>query len=830
MDSIKIFIDDAEVECAQGDTILSAALNCEIYIPHICYHPDLPVSEGIRPHDAVFRGDVEIRGDSREEFEGCQLCLVKVEGKDGLVRSCATEVAEGMRVATTSDEINAARKEKLFEILKKHPHNCLLCAQKEGCSRTQCSSNVVEIERCCERLGNCELQKVSEFTGIRTDLPRYIFRDLPRFDDDPIYIRDYNLCIGCLRCVRACNDVREAGALGFVRRDGEIVVGTKAGTLADSGCRYCTACVEVCPTGALRDRDLKAGNREEALVPCKSACPAGIDIPEYLRYAAMGRFETALEIIREKVPFPNSLGHICFHPCETACKRGRINSPVSICAVKRFTAVDGDGKWTAGLKKKPETGRKVAVIGAGPGGLTAAYFLALKGHSVEVFDKETCAGGMMRYAIPGYRLPESVLDDDLQYIWNLGVKFHGGTRVNVKDLVGRYDAVVIASGNPLSRKISIDGSEAKGVLWGLDFLKSIRKGEDVSLSGKVVVVGGGNVAIDVARSARRLGGEEVVMVCLEKPEEMPAHAWETNQASQEGVEIVNSWGPAAVQAAGGRVERVDFVRCTRIFDENKRFNPQYDTGELRQFRADTVIFAIGQAPDASFIDEEGIETERDLVKTDRDHMTGKPGVFACGEATKGPGSVIDAIAQGRSTAVSVDRFLGGDGDIHYDLHKKAAPDPKTGRREGFAREERLEMPILPAVKREGFSLVELGYDREMARKEAGRCLQCDLRLLFKAPHLPPEHMHPFTKQNVEAFDECEGVFILYDENKEIYMVKGSMTVKEELTAQLGNENAKFFVIEEDPMYTKKESETIQLYLSIHGSMPPGNSGDLDDLF
>lgn len=830
MDSIKIFINGAEVRCNRGDTVLNAALDNEIYIPHICYHPVLPVSEGYRPHDVVFRGGLEIRGDSDEEFEGCRLCLVRVEGKDGLVKSCNTGVFEGMKVITTDDEINEVRKEKLSRILERHPHNCLLCAQREGCSRTQCSSNVAEMERCCERLGNCELQKVSEFVGIRTDLPKYIHRNLPKFEDDPIYTRDYNLCIGCLRCVRACNEMREVGALGFVRRGGEIIVGTRASTLADSGCRYCTACVEVCPTGALLDKDLKAGGKNEALVPCKFTCPAGIDIPEYLRYTAMGRFDIALEIIRERVPFPNSLGHICFHPCESVCKREKVNSPIAICDIKRFVAANDNGKWTAKLKKKERTGKKVAVIGAGPGGLTVAYFLVLKGHSVEVFEKETKAGGMMRYAIPEYRLPMSILDDDLRYIWSVGVKFRGDSRMNVTDLVGKYNAVVIASGNPLSRKMSLDGSETKGVLWGLDFLQSIKKGEDVRLNGKVVVIGGGNVAIDVARCALRLGGKEVTMVCLEKPEEMPAHKWEIDQALEEGVKVFNSWGPRAVKVVNEKIEGVEFMRCVTVFDENKRFSPRYDVHEIRHLEADTVIFAIGQAPDVSFIDVEGIKIEKDLIKTDDDYMTGRQGIFVCGEATKGPGSVIDAIGQGREVAAYVDRFLGGDGDISFGLYKRIVPDPKIGRREDFAREERSGMPVLPVVERRGFTVTELGYNAEMVQKEAGRCLQCDLRLLIDSPRLPPEHMQILTEENVEALSKCEGAFILFDKNKQVYMIKGSMTVKEELSAQLGNENAKFFIVDEDPMYTRKESELIQQYLSIHGEMPPGNSGDLDDLF
>jgi formate dehydrogenase (NADP+) beta subunit len=769
MDSIKLTIDDVEVKCLKGDTILSAARKNGIYIPSLCYHSSLPVTRGYEPEDVVFRGGVEARGDSHEHYSGCRLCVVHVEGDADVVTACDTEAKEGMNVFSNSIGIAKARRDSLLTILAGHPHECLQCPEVEVCNGTECLSGVPEPDRCCGRAATCELRKVAAFVGIGDHLPTYTFRDLPKLEN-PLYTVDYNLCIGCLRCVRACNDVRGINALGFVRKNGEIVVGTKASTLNDSGCRFCMACAEVCPTGAILDNDLKGGDRTEALVPCAHACPAGIDIPEYVRYVAAGQYDTALAVISEKVPFPNSLGYVCFHPCESACRRGKVNEPIAICNIKRLAAANGSGKWRVSehitlkkIAKKNATGKKVAVIGAGPAGLATAYFLALKGHKVTIFDKDAQAGGMMRYAIPEYRLPKTILDNDLEYIRQIGVKFEGSKRVNVSDIAPKYDATVIASGNPLARKLRIGGTELSGVLWGLDFLRLIGLGAEVKLKGKVVVVGGSHVAVNVALCAKRLGASEVAIVCVEKLEEMPAYKREIDQAIEEGVKLYGSWGPLVVKGddeqrpsdvlwgdgysltgkkivrgASGKVRGIEFMRYVSDFDDDERLVPQYDDCEIQYFDADTVIFAIGQTPDATFIDMDDIKTKRGMIETDHDYMTDMKGVFACGEATKAPGSVIDAIAQGREAASHIDFYLGGDGGVYFELYEKLAPNPKIGRREDFAKEARQPMPTLPVEERNNFSLVELGYTEDQARKEAGRCLQCDLRLTIEPVAPPPE--------------------------------------------------------------------------------------------
>ena len=766
MSSLHFFIDNIEVTCSTGDTILTAARKNGVYIPALCSHPALPASRGLVPGSRIFRGEVKVTGDSQDKFEGCRLCLVKVNDSPQLVAACDAQAEEGMKVVTNSDEISRARRENLFAILAGHPHSCLVCLEKKGCSRTKCPPGVPEIERCCGLLENCELRKVAEYIGIPDDLPKFVSWGLPKLENDPLFTRDYNLCIGCLRCVQACNEKFDIGALGFVRKDGEIVVGTKASTLNDSGCRFCMACVEVCPTGAILDKGLQEGETKKTSVPCRDACPAGIDIPQYLRYSAQGEYDSALAVILEKAPFPNSLGHICYHPCESACLRVEVNGePIAICGIERFAGVKGNGKWMQKIIKMAPTGKTVAVVGAGPAGLTAAYFLSLKGHDVTVFDKDPEAGGMMRYAIPEFRLPKAVLDEDLKYVMQSGITFKGGKEVTMKEIAGKFDAVLIATGHSVARKLRIDGVEMAGVFWGLDVLRSIRKGEKVSLAGQVLVIGGGSAAVDVALTAKRVGASRVIMVCLEKAEEMSAHQWEIDQAVDEGVEVHTSWGPRVIQGgdsaekehgpaltgggytltgkkierrSSGKVSGVEFMRCVSVFDEHKRFSPQYDDCEIQHFDADTVIFAIGEAPDVSFIDIEGIKVERDRVKIGEDFMTDKAGIFACGEAVQTSSSVIDSVGQGRHAASSIDKYLGGDGDIKLELYEKKTPDTKIGRREGFAKEGRIPMRKLPLARRNAFAVVDLGYGEDAARAEAERCLQCDLRGYIEGTVVPPK--------------------------------------------------------------------------------------------
>ncbi len=508
VNTINLKVNDVEVHACKGDTILIAAQKADIYIPSLCYHPDLPPFSETEADEKVFRGKgFPVSGSGDFTSKGCDLCLVEVEGQPDLVRACDTDIFDGMKVLTDTERVQGARQKKLSSILAKHPHTCLTCSQREGCSREPCSLNVPVEERCCDKFGNCELEKVAEYIGIREDTPRYVPVKLPIVNEEPLFTFNYNLCINCTRCVRACQDLRGVHALGLTYNNGEVLVGTKAPTLKDSGCRFCGACIEICPTGALKDKDLKVVEGEKSVVPCVAACPSGIDIPTYIRFVAEGKFDEAAAVIREKVPFPRVLGYVCHHPCESFCRRGDLNEPVSVCALKRSAIENSTDCWKVGIEKASPTNKKVAVIGAGPAGLTAAYYLTRKGHAVTVFEELSDLGGILRMGILRYRLPMQALQKDIAEILEFGVNVKTNAKIEppseFDEIREKHDAVFIGAGTQKSRDLSIKGLKLDGVWFGLDLLKEINLGQKVEVGDRVLIVGGGNVAIDVSRACIR---------------------------------------------------------------------------------------------------------------------------------------------------------------------------------------------------------------------------------------------------------------------------------------------------------------------------------------
>lgn len=841
MATVTIFVDNKEVKAETGLSILEATRKAEIYIPTLCHHPDLPLSRRVKSVSLIHRGKEQVKGRiSEDEFDGCNLCLVEVEGQTELVPACDTTVEEGMKVYSETERVREARRQKLMLILAKHPHACLICAQKEGCTREPCSTNVPVLERCCSKFGNCELEKVAEYIGIRADTPRYVPRNLQVVKDEPLFVRDYNLCISCTRCVRACGDLRGVKALGFVRSNGETFVGSIAPDLKESGCRFCLACVEVCPTGALMDKNVEVGKRETSLVPCKHACPAGVNVPKYVSLIAQRRYDDAASVVREKTPFPAVLGHACSRPCEKECRSGIVNESIAICALKRF-AVDRSAKtWKKNLKKAAPTGKRIAVIGSGPSGLTAAYYLASRGHSLTLFEALPRIGGMMRYGIQEYRLPESILEEDLEGLLNDYIELKTNTFVPVgsafQELKSKgYDAVIVAFGLQKSRTLNVEGSNAPDVFGGLDFLRNARLGKEVKIRDRVLIVGGGAVAIDVALTAHRLGAKKADIVCLEKREEMPAFSWDVQQAVEEGVTIHNSWGVKRILCENKRVTGVELVRCVSVFDQNGRFSPSLDDTTSHTLNVDTVIFAVGQDPNLQMA--EGADTVQltpmGTISVKGSTMeTNVPKVFACGDIVKGPSSFVDAVAQGRRVAAAVDKHLGGTGNIDETLLSVQASNPFLGREEGFAYNRRVKMPSLPVEKRVGnFAEVELGLSEMAAIKEAERCLRCDLRLTIKQPMFPPEKWVKFEPATVEAVSETEGVFQLLDEEKNVIKIKGAINLRKELIEEsVANKKAKFFICEEAKMFTMRESELLQQYMKKHGRLPEQNVGLEDDLY
>jgi len=840
MDIITMFINDVEVKAMKRSSLLEEARRNEIYIPSLCYHPDLPPPSKAKATTTIYRGDEQVVGDEPEkEFEGCNLCLVEVEGQRDLVRACDTSVADGMRVYTDTERVREARREKLMLILAKHPHACLICAQKEGCTREPCPTNVPVAERCCPKLGNCELERVAEYIGIRQDTPRYMPANLPVVKDEPLFMRDYNLCIGCTRCVRACQDLRGVKALDFVYRKGEVFVGTVAPTLKEAACKFCGACVEVCPTGALMDKEVMAGEREVSLVPCKYACPVGIDIPRYTYLIAQGRYAEAAAVVREKVPLPSVLGHACARPCESECRRVQVDEAVFICALKRFAMEHDREIWRERVRVAPSTGKRVAIIGSGPAGLTATYYLARLGHSVTIFEAMPELGGMMRYGIQEFRLPEEALQKDLGEIAKLGVEFKTNIPIreslNINHLKDEgYDAILIATGLQVSKMPRVEGFNLEGILGGLDLLRDFRLGKGVKVGERVLVVGGGNVAMDVSLTALRLGAKRVQVACLETREEMPAFPWEVQQALEEGVAINNSWGIKKILGVGEKAAGVELIRCVSVFDQEGRFNPSFDEAVTRTVEADMVIFAIGQASDLSWLTPGSMQiSELGTIMVDDSTLeTGVPGVFACGDVVIGPTSIVEAVASAKKAAVAIDRYLGGSGNIDETLVTPEEPSPWLGREEDFPYRHRVEMPSLPVEKRRGnFAEVEQGFDEKMAVEEARRCLRCDLRLQISQPPLPPEKWLKFEAENIETVPETEGVYQLLDENKMVIYIKGTIYLRKELEEQLAtNPKARYFLYEEAKMFTMRESELLQRFLKRYGRLPEQNLGLEEELY
>ncbi len=840
METISIIINGTKVEAEKGTTILEASQNAGIYIPSLCAHPDLPPLVGLKPNEEIFQGDSKFKNTDSQEHQGCKLCVVKIEETEGLATSCSTIVEEGMIISTDSPEIQILRREKLMNILSKHPHACLMCAQREGCPREPCSPNVPVEERCCPILGRCELQKVAEYIGIREDTPRYRPQGRAIIEDEPLFIRNYELCIGCTRCVRVCRDVRGVEALGFVYSNGETIVGSLAPSLKESGCKFCGSCVEVCPTGALTDKDIFWAEREKLLVPCRDTCPLGIDVPRYVRLISEKKYAEAAAVVREKTPFPSVLGRVCFHDCEIECRRSQINESIAICALKRF-AMDNDSEfWKTKIKISPSTGKNVAVVGSGPTGLTAAYYLRRLGHSVTVFEANSYVGGMLRVGIPEYRLPRTILQKDLDHIMSLGIEIQTekvvGEHLSLDDLEKQgFSATFLAIGAQNTKKLDLEGSNLPNILWGLDFLKRVNLGEEVKITDNVIVIGGGNVAIDVALTARRLGAKDVQLTCLECREEMPAHEWEIQKAIDEGITINCSWGPKTIIGTDGKVSELEIIHCDSVFDDNNIFNPIFDEKNTKSIKTDIIIMAIGQIPDLSLL---GSESKINISKSgliqakEGTLETNVSGIFAGGEVINSPSSVVDAIEMGRRAASSIDKYLGGNGEIEDVLIESDVPNPDLGRDEAFYDKQRIQMPLLTLEDRQSsFNEIELGFSEALALEEANRCLRCDLRFEISPVVLPPQKWLELNNENIQNVPNTEGAIQVLNENQEIIFIQGTANLRLALEEQLStNSKACYFNYDEDPMYTKRESELLQQFIQEFGRFPEGNEDLDDDLF
>jgi NADPH-dependent glutamate synthase beta subunit-like oxidoreductase len=496
-------------------------------------------------------------------------------------------------------------------------------------------------------------------------------------------------------------------------------------------CVGCGVCLNSCSMDVIRRNDFLADKEE--MTPCRCACPAGVNMRAYIHLLTQGKIDEAIALIREELPIPAVTGHVCFHPCEKECARKEVDDPVNINTLERYVA----DFW---LKEKAKPAprlytKKTAVIGSGPAGIAAAYRLVRMGYPVIVFEADSLPGGMLRTGIPEYRLPENVLNAQIDYIEGMGVEFKTGVAfgkdLTLSDLRKKgFEAVLFTVGARLSRKIDIEGAGLAGVLWGLDFLRDVRLKRKVGVKDRVVVIGGGNVAIDAALTALRLGARAARIVCLERREEMPAHDEAIRTAVDEGIEIAVSWGPKKVLDKGGKVTGIELVRCLSVFDKTGRFNPCYDEKTISRMEADTLIFAIGETSDLSFLPK-GIKTDPHHILADPATLeTGLPGIFAAGVVVAGPGSVVEAIASGKKAAISIDRYLRGE-----DLRAGRSGEPKTVKKppcEGVEKRPRQAAALLSADRRKkNFNEIKTGFDQETAEKEALRCMACGSKASIK---------------------------------------------------------------------------------------------------
>ncbi|HET6498776.1 MAG TPA: FAD-dependent oxidoreductase [Coriobacteriia bacterium] len=477
--------------------------------------------------------------------------------------------------------------------------------------------------------------------------------------------------------------------------------------------------------------------RDDRLPPCIGNCPASVDARGQGYLIAEGRSADAYELVRERNILPGVLGRICHHPCEAACRRNYYDEPIAIRPLHRHAYEEYAKVATGRMKPFARTrSARVAVIGSGPSGLAAAYDLMTLGYGVTVYEKEERPGGALYTGVPAYRLPREVLFDEIENLVSLGMELKLGIEVGVDVpidyLAGEYDAVLIAVGLQESKVLPIPGHSATGVIGALAFLRDVNLRGDAGVAGKrVLVIGGGNVAVDVARCAVRTGAREVRLACLEAVEEMPCHPWEIEEALDEGVITMCSLGPEEVLVAdGGTVRGMRMRECLSVFDEAGRFAPQFGD-EYTDIAVDVIVFAVGQAPLlADVIAGSDLSlTDRGLLPVDgRLFTTEQPGVFSCGEVVTGPGSAIGSIATGHEAAVSIHRYLEG-ADLSearvqrpvpvYDRYESASVEGvETARR-------RAVMPMArPEARAEDFRPIELGLTSLESLWEAARCLRC----------------------------------------------------------------------------------------------------------
>lgn len=540
-------------------------------------------------------------------------------------------------------------------------------------------------------------------------------------------------CLGLGTCERVCPfDAIAVGPEGLPVID-------------ETRCTGCGTCVQHCPTHVLRlesisERLLRFNADNDCLAPCRQACPAQVDVPTYIGHIENGRYLAAVETIKERNPLPLVCGRVCPHPCEAECRRQFADEPVNINHLKRYAA---DYEIAEGRHRPPylapDTGKRIAIIGGGPAGLSCAYYLRRLGHSPEIFDAMAELGGMLRYGIPEYRLPKRVLDWEIEGIVSLGVGVHVsqslGKDINIAQLRDDgFDAVFLGLGAWDSMSLGVAGEGLPGVIGGIDFLVRQASDDPVPLGDRVVVIGGGNTAIDAARTSLRRGCKQVIILYRRSRSEMPAEEYEIDEAEREGVEFHFLAAPSRLLAgADGKLAQLECLKMELGEpDESGRRRPVPIPGSETVMPVDNVIAAIGQRPKLDFVADAtdgsqlGVTRWNTLEADPQTLLTGIPFLFVGGDSHTGPKTVVEAIAGGRRAARSIHLLVTGQ-EVAPPPGEPAAPASEGQVVElfGVPRLPRAQMPLLPVANRlNGFKEVELGLPEPDARKEAQRCLQC----------------------------------------------------------------------------------------------------------
>jgi len=579
----------------------------------------------------------------------------------------------------------------------------------------------------------------------------YYFRDaIPSYKEAVKDTKTALAVIGGIRTPRVMEEILNEGVdfISLARPwlcEPDLAKRVKAGDLRPSRCVSrevrCNLCLIRISLGApLTCEKFYPGD-------CRMQCPIDQDNPTCFSLVAQAKYQEALEVVKKDNPLANVLSRVCHRPCERIC-RGETGEPLAIRDLKRFVTDYGLEKGLMlEAKRNVDNGRgKAAIIGSGPAGLTCAFYLAQKGYRPVVFEKLPVKGGMLSVGIPKFRLPEEITNADIRYVESAGVEIRTGLTLGedftIKGLMAQgYQAVFMAMGASLGRRLEIEGSDLDGVIPGLDFMKAVHLGNKVEVGKRVLVIGGGNLAVDAAMTALRLGAERAELACLESRDEMPAYENEIDDAEEEGIVAHCCWSPKRIMGEKGKVSGVEFVRCKSVFDEKGHFNPICDEKVDRFIEADTVIIAVGQKPDLSFLEKDSwIKLcEAGLIEVDgRTLETSLPGLFAGGDLVTGAKSVVEAVSAGKIAAESISRYLEGRSlarpsqDDAYDpflkvVHPSAFADP--GERQKAGESVRPDFPKLLPDKRSGNFKEVVGSLKEgQAVQEARRCMKYDLEL------------------------------------------------------------------------------------------------------